>query len=82
MLPVDAKQIYLTTLNQISFQKTQKGLTILTGKVFYSIQYKNGWLAASDLFDMFTQSIKFYYTFYYDVLRVQMFEKCDSSNRQ
>ena len=33
--------------------------------VFYSIQYKNGWLAASDLFDMFTQSIKFYYTLYY-----------------
>ena len=26
--------------------------------VLYSIQYKNGWLAASDLFDMFTQSIK------------------------
>ena len=25
--------------------------------VFYSIQYKNGWLAASDLFDMFTQAI-------------------------
>ena len=32
--------------------------------MFYSIQYKNGWLAASDLFDMFTQSIKFY-TFHY-----------------
>ena len=26
--------------------------------VFYSIQYRNGWLAASDLFHMFTQSIK------------------------
>ena len=25
------------------------------------MQYKNGWLADSDLFDMFTQSIKFYY---------------------
>ena len=35
--------------------------------VFYSIQYKNGWLATSDLVDMFTQSIKFYYTFYYHV---------------
>ena len=45
---------------------------------FYLIQYENGWLAASDLFHMFTQS----YTFYYRVLRVQMFEKCDSSNRQ
>ena len=28
-------------------------------KLLYSIQYKNGWLAASDLFDMFAQSIKF-----------------------
>ena len=27
--------------------------------VFHSIQYRNGWLAASDLFGMFTQSIKF-----------------------
>ena len=32
--------------------------------VFHSIQYSNGWLAASDLFDMFTQSVKFY-TFHY-----------------
>ena len=32
--------------------------------MFFSIQYMNGWLAASDLFDMFTQSIKFY-TFHY-----------------
>ena len=30
-------------------------------KLFYSIQYKNDWLAASDLFDMFTQLIKFCY---------------------
>ena len=50
--------------------------------VFYSIKYKNGWFAASDLFDMFTQSTKFYYTLYYHVLRVQMLEKCDSSNGQ
>ena len=28
--------------------------------VFHSIQYRNGWLAASYLFHMFTQSIKFY----------------------
>ena len=28
-------------------------------KLFYSIQYKNGCLAASELFHMFTQSIKF-----------------------
>ena len=35
-------------------------------KLFYSIQYENSCLAASDLFHMFTQSIKFY-TFYYHV---------------
>ena len=28
--------------------------------MFHSIQYRNGWLAASYLFHMFTQSIKFY----------------------
>ena len=28
------------------------------------MQYMNGWSAASDLFDIFTQSIKFY-TFHY-----------------
>ena len=42
---------------------------------------RNGWLAASGLFHIFTQSIKFY-TFHFYVLRVQMFEKCDSSSRQ
>ena len=57
-------------------------LTILKWKNCFINKNKNGWLAASDLFDMFTQSIKFYYTLYYHVLRVQMFEKCDSSNRQ
>ena len=62
------------------------GCTLISGgcfndthreKLFYSIQYKNGWLAACDLFDMFTQSVKFYYTFYYHVLTVQIFEKRD-----
>ena len=48
--------------------------------VFYSIQYKNGQLTASDLFDMFMQSTKFYYTFCYHVLRVKTFEKYDSLN--
>ena len=63
------------------FIEIKGNLRIHTGKtVFYSIQYKNGCLAASDLFRMFTQSIKFY-TFHYHVLRVQIFEKCDSSNR-
>ena len=28
--------------------------------VFHSIQYRNGWMVASNLFDMFTQSIKFH----------------------
>ena len=36
---------------------------------FYSFQYKNGWLAASDLFDMFAQSVKFIYTFCYHKYR-------------
>ena len=36
--------------------------------VFYSVKYKNGCLAASYLFHMFTQSIKFY-TFHYHVLK-------------
>ena len=36
--------------------------------VFYSIHYKNGCLAAADLFHMFTQSIKFY-AFHYHVLK-------------
>ena len=44
--------------------------------MFHPIQYKNGWLVASDLFDMFTQSNK------YIPLSVQRFENCDSSNRQ
>ena len=47
----------------------QKLLTILTGKtMYYSIQYKNGYLAASDFLNTFTQSIKFHYTFHYHVL--------------
>ena len=32
--------------------------------MFHSIQYRNDWLAAYDLFDMFKNSIKFY-TFHY-----------------
>ena len=51
-------------------RNTQKGKTM-----FYSIQYKNGWLAASKIFHMFTQSIKFYYTFHFIIT---MFEKCHS----
>ena len=48
-----------------------KFLTILTGRtVFYSVQYKDGRLTASDLFDVFTHAS-----------RVQMFGKFDSSNK-
>ena len=31
---------------------------------FIQLSTRNGWLATSGLFDMFTQSIKFYYTLY------------------
>ena len=37
-------------------------------KLFYLVSTRNGWLAASDLFRMFTQSFKFY-TFYYQEYR-------------
>ena len=47
-----------------------------------SVLFNLIWLAASEFFDMFTRSVKFYYTFYYHLLKVQMFEKCDSLNRQ
>ena len=58
-------------------------LTILKWKNCFINKNKNGWLAASDLFDMFTQSIKFYYIYIpLSCIGVQMFEKCDSSNRQ
>ena len=33
------------------------------GKLFYSIQYKNGYLAASDLYHMFTQSSDLFHMF-------------------
>ena len=33
-------------------------------RLFHSIQYSNGWLATSELFDIFTQLVKFY-TFHY-----------------
>ena len=47
---------------------------------FIQFSTKNGWLAASDLFHMFTQWIKFVHSIIH--VRVKMFEKCDSSNRQ
>ena len=66
-------------------------LTILTGKNFNSnwitsfIQFSRrmaGRLLLIFSIDMFTQSVKFYYTLYYHVLRVLIFEKSDSLNRQ
>ena len=47
-----------------SWKFTDLNDTHREGLVFHSIQYRNGWLAASDLFEMFTQSIKLY-TFHY-----------------
>ena len=41
--------------------------------MFYSVQYKSGSLAASDLFSMFTQSIKFY-TFCYTYRQYRCFK--------
>ena len=40
-------------------QKVKGVLTIQVKTVFYSIQYKNGCLAASEIFHMLTHSIKF-----------------------
>ena len=59
--------LYINALiKQWNFAKIS---TLLTGeKLFYSIHYKNGCLAASDLFHMFTQSIKFY-TFHCHLLK-------------
>ena len=37
-------------------------------ELFYSIHYKNGCVAASDLFHMLTQSIKLY-TFHYHIIK-------------
>ena len=48
--------------------------------VFHLNQYRNGWLAASVLFDMFTQSIKFY-TFYYQYICLKnVIHQTDSNN--
>ena len=48
--------------------------------VFHSIQYRNDWLAASDLSHMFTQSIKFYtFRFQYRCLK-KVIHQIDSKN--
>ena len=49
--------------------------------MFHSIQDRNGWLAASDLFHMFTQSIKFH-TFHYQYGCLKnVIHQIDSKNR-
>ena len=48
--------------------------------VFHSIQYRNDWLAASDLFDMFTQSIKFYRFHYQYICLKNVIHQIDNKN--
>ena len=48
--------------------------------IFHSIQYRNSWLAASDLFDMFTQSIKFYKFHYQYRCFKNVIHQIDSKN--
>ena len=49
--------------------------------MFHSIQYRNGWLAASNLLDMFTRSIKFH-TFHYQYRCLNnMIHRIGSKNR-
>ena len=43
--------------------------------VLHSVQYRNGWFAASDHFDRFTQSIKFYtFRYQYRCLKVVIYQ--------
>ena len=48
--------------------------------VFHSLQYRNGWLAAADLFNMFTQSIKFYTLHYQYRCLKNVIHQTDSKN--
>ena len=66
----------LTAEHEIKYQKWTLNDTHGEKLCFIQLSTKNGWLAASDLFHIFTQLIKFYYTFHYHVLGVQMFGKC------
>ena len=50
--------------------------------MFYSIQYKNGCLAASDIFHMLTHSIKFLHIPLSRIKERRCLKKGDSSNRQ
>ena len=48
--------------------------------MFCSIQYRNGWLAAFNLFDMFTQSIRFYTIHYQYRSLKNVIHQIDSKN--
>ena len=48
--------------------------------MFHSIQYMNRWLAASDLFHMFTQSLKFYLSNYHYRCSKNVIHQIDSKN--
>ena len=47
--------------------------------VFHSVQYRNGWLVASDLFHVFTQSIKSY-KFRHQYRCLNVIHQTDSKN--
>ena len=48
--------------------------------MFHSIQHRKGWLTAFDLFDMFTQSIKFYIFHYQYGCLKNVIHQIDSKN--
>ena len=48
--------------------------------ILHTVQYRNGWLAASDLFDMFTQSIKLYIFHYQYRWLKNVIHQIDSKN--
>ena len=53
-----------------SFRNTHRERLVL-----HSVQYRNGWFAASDHFDRFTQSIKFYtFRYQYRCLKVVIYQ--------
>ena len=70
--------IKVNKTKRISAKQYSQGKTML-----YSVQYKNGCLAASDLFIyLHNQLSSIRSIIMLHVLRVQMFEKCDLLNRQ
>ena len=48
--------------------------------MFHSVQYRSGWLAAFEFFDMFTQSIKFYIFHYQYRCLKNVIHKIDNEN--